>query len=128
MQRHRRINRVNHRTQNTNTNQRRTNATRRSTHDNQHRHPRIMGRGNKRSPRRRPSSRIISQLRKLAFDSIVQRDAPDANYGRSFARFKHVFNSFGSSQRSYQSSSHSQHDSVSSCSPSLAEQQQSPTC
>ena len=28
---------------------------------------------------------------KLAFDSIVQRDAPDANYGRSFARFETRF-------------------------------------
>lgn len=28
---------------------------------------------------------------KLAFDSLVQRDAPDANYGRSFARFEARF-------------------------------------
>ena len=28
---------------------------------------------------------------KLAFDSLVQRDAPDANYGRSFARFEMRF-------------------------------------
>ena len=28
---------------------------------------------------------------KLAFDSIVQRDAPDANYGRTFARFETRF-------------------------------------
>ena len=28
---------------------------------------------------------------KLAFDSLVQRDAPDANYGRSFARFEGRF-------------------------------------
>jgi hypothetical protein len=28
---------------------------------------------------------------KLAFDSLVQRDAPDVNYGRSFARFEARF-------------------------------------
>ncbi len=28
---------------------------------------------------------------KLAFDALVQRDAPDANYGRSFARFEARF-------------------------------------
>ncbi len=28
---------------------------------------------------------------KLAFDSLVQREAPDANYGRSFARFEARF-------------------------------------
>ena len=28
---------------------------------------------------------------KLAFDSLVQRAAPDANYGRSFARFEARF-------------------------------------
>ena len=28
---------------------------------------------------------------KLAFDSLVQRDAPDANHGRSFARFEGRF-------------------------------------
>lgn len=32
-----------------------------------------------------------SSAGKLAFDSIVQRDAPDANYGRSFARFETRF-------------------------------------
>lgn len=31
---------------------------------------------------------------KLAFDSIVQRDAPDANYGRTFARFETRFQLF----------------------------------
>jgi nitrate reductase NapE component len=31
---------------------------------------------------------IVSTCAKLAFDSIVQRDAPDANRGRSFARFE----------------------------------------
>lgn len=31
---------------------------------------------------------------KLAFDSLVQRDAPDANYGRSFARFEARFQMF----------------------------------
>jgi hypothetical protein len=31
---------------------------------------------------------IVSTSAKLAFDSIVQRDAPDANRGRSFARFE----------------------------------------
>ena len=31
---------------------------------------------------------------KLAFDSIVQRDAPDANYGRTFARFETRFQMF----------------------------------
>lgn len=31
---------------------------------------------------------------RLAFDSIVQRDAPDANYGRSFARFETRFQLF----------------------------------
>jgi hypothetical protein len=31
---------------------------------------------------------------KLAFDSIVQRDAPDANRGRSFARFETRFQLF----------------------------------
>ena len=28
---------------------------------------------------------------RLAFDSIIQRDAPDANFGRSFARFETRF-------------------------------------
>ena len=31
---------------------------------------------------------VVSTSAKLAFDSIVQRDAPDANRGRSFARFE----------------------------------------
>ena len=31
---------------------------------------------------------------KLAFDSIVQRDAPDANRGRSFAKFETRFQIF----------------------------------
>ena len=31
---------------------------------------------------------IVSTSGKLAFDSLVQRDAPDANRGRSFARFE----------------------------------------
>ena len=31
---------------------------------------------------------IVSTSAKLAFDSLVQRDAPDANRGRSFARFE----------------------------------------
>lgn len=31
---------------------------------------------------------------KLAFDSIVQRDAPDANYGRTFAKFETQFQLF----------------------------------
>jgi hypothetical protein len=31
---------------------------------------------------------IVSTGAKLAFDSLVQRDAPDANRGRSFARFE----------------------------------------
>lgn len=31
---------------------------------------------------------------KLAFDALVQRDAPDANYGRSFARFEARFQLF----------------------------------
>jgi hypothetical protein len=35
-----------------------------------------------------------SGLAKLAFDSLVQRDAPDANYGRSFARFEGRFQLF----------------------------------
>jgi len=30
----------------------------------------------------------VSTCGKLAFDSLVQRDAPDANRGRSFARFE----------------------------------------
>ena len=34
---------------------------------------------------------ISANTGKLAFDSIVQRDAPDANYGRSFARFETRF-------------------------------------
>ncbi|HEX7097345.1 MAG TPA: hypothetical protein VF183_15770 [Acidimicrobiales bacterium] len=34
---------------------------------------------------------IAAAAGKLAFDSIVQRDAPDANYGRSFARFEARF-------------------------------------
>jgi hypothetical protein len=34
---------------------------------------------------------IVSTSAKLAFDSIVQRDAPDANRGRSFARFETRF-------------------------------------
>jgi membrane associated rhomboid family serine protease len=35
-----------------------------------------------------------SGLAKLAFDSLVQRDAPDANHGRSFARFEGRFQLF----------------------------------
>ena len=35
-----------------------------------------------------------SGLAKLAFDSLVQRDAPDANHGRSFARFEGRFQMF----------------------------------
>jgi len=31
---------------------------------------------------------IVSTSGRLAFDSLVQRDAPDANRGRSFARFE----------------------------------------
>jgi hypothetical protein len=31
---------------------------------------------------------VVSTCGKLAFDSLVQRDAPDANRGRSFARFE----------------------------------------
>jgi hypothetical protein len=31
---------------------------------------------------------IVSTCARMAFDSIVQRDAPDANRGRSFARFE----------------------------------------
>ena len=31
---------------------------------------------------------IVSTSSKLAFDSLVQRDAPDANRGRSFASFE----------------------------------------
>ncbi|MDH3754517.1 MAG: MFS transporter [Acidimicrobiia bacterium] len=34
---------------------------------------------------------LAASAGKLAFDSIVQRDAPDANYGRSFARFETRF-------------------------------------
>ncbi len=34
---------------------------------------------------------VAASAGKLAFDSIVQRDAPDANYGRSFARFETRF-------------------------------------
>ncbi|MCP3913902.1 MAG: MFS transporter [Actinomycetia bacterium] len=34
---------------------------------------------------------VGSSAGKLSFDSIVQRDAPDANYGRSFARFETRF-------------------------------------
>jgi hypothetical protein len=34
---------------------------------------------------------VAAAAGKLAFDSIVQRDAPDANYGRSFARFEARF-------------------------------------
>ena len=34
---------------------------------------------------------ISANAGKQAFDSIVQRDAPDANYGRSFARFETRF-------------------------------------
>jgi len=34
---------------------------------------------------------ISAATAKLAFDSIVQRDAPDANWGRSFARFETRF-------------------------------------
>lgn len=34
---------------------------------------------------------ITATAGKQAFDSIVQRDAPDANYGRSFARFEARF-------------------------------------
>ena len=35
-----------------------------------------------------PSSRSCRRRASLAFDSLVQRDAPDANRGRSFARFE----------------------------------------
>jgi hypothetical protein len=31
---------------------------------------------------------VVSTCGKLGFDSLVQRDAPDANRGRSFARFE----------------------------------------
>ena len=34
---------------------------------------------------------ISAALGKLAFDSLVQRDAPDANHGRSFSRFEARF-------------------------------------
>ncbi len=34
---------------------------------------------------------ITAQAGRLSFDAIVQRDAPDANYGRSFARFETRF-------------------------------------
>ena len=34
---------------------------------------------------------LASTTGKLAFDSLVQRDAPDANRGRSFARFETRF-------------------------------------
>jgi hypothetical protein len=34
---------------------------------------------------------VASGAGKLAFDSLVQRDAPDAAYGRSFARFEAAF-------------------------------------
>ena len=34
---------------------------------------------------------IAASSGKLAFDSVVQRDAPDANRGRSFARFETRF-------------------------------------
>ena len=34
---------------------------------------------------------VAASAGKLAFDSIVQRDAPDANRGRSFARFETRF-------------------------------------
>jgi hypothetical protein len=34
---------------------------------------------------------IAASAGKLCFDSIVQRDAPDANQGRSFARFETRF-------------------------------------
>ena len=44
---------------------------------------------------------------KLAFDSLVQRAAPDANYGRSFARFEARFQGRGSSVRSFPLSSRS---------------------
>ena len=48
-----------------------------------------------RPARRRPARRGRSASRpppaKLAFDSIVQRDAPDANRGRSFAKFETRF-------------------------------------
>ncbi len=34
---------------------------------------------------------LSAAIGKLAFDSLVQRDAPDANYGRSFSRFEARF-------------------------------------
>jgi hypothetical protein len=34
---------------------------------------------------------MTAQAARLSFDAIVQRDAPDANYGRSFARFEMRF-------------------------------------
>jgi hypothetical protein len=37
---------------------------------------------------------LVSTAGKLAFDSLVQRDAPDANRGRSFARFEVRFQLF----------------------------------
>jgi len=37
---------------------------------------------------------FAASLGKLAFDSILQRDAPDANRGRSFARFETRFQIF----------------------------------
>ena len=47
--------------------------------------------GRRRRACRRRSVAIVSTAGKLAFDSIVQRDAPDANRGRSFARFETRF-------------------------------------
>ena len=55
-------------------------------------------RGARRAPRRgrhRPrASASRASAGKLAFDSIVQRDAPDANRGRSFAMFETRFQLF----------------------------------
>ncbi len=34
---------------------------------------------------------LVATLGRLAFDSLVQRDAPDANHGRSFSRFEARF-------------------------------------
>ena len=38
-----------------------------------------------------PSSTLASGVGRMAFDSIVQRDAPDANQGRAFAKFETRF-------------------------------------
>ena len=94
-----------------NTNRRRTNATRRFA-DNQHRHPRIMGRGIS-------GALVVGLAVGLSVSSgsrlIQSSNTSTRRQLRAIIRtIRHVFNSFGSSQRSPVIFT-LRHDSASSC-------------